>query len=82
MDYLDRMMHTIYDWMENMIASLNDGEYWHIPSDDILIKINKQDKELVLMMGDTSSETYKKLKSVVPKIGYKISLSGEEYFIP
>ena len=83
LNYLDRMMETIYDWLENMIASLNDGEYWHIPADDILIKIDKNKKELVMVMGDKKSDTYQRLDSVISRVGYKLTTSkSKQYFIP
>lgn len=77
------MMETIYDWLENMIASLNHGEYWHIPAENILIKIDKDKKELVMVMGSKESTTYRKLDSIVSRVGYKLTTSkSEQYFVP
>lgn len=77
------MMTTIYDWLENMIKSLNHGGYWHIPADDILIKIDKENKELVMVMGEESSNTYQRLDSVVSRVGYKLKTDkSKDYFIP
>ena len=74
LNYLDRMMETIYDWLENMIASLMMGNIG-ISTDDILIKIDKNKKELVMVMGDKESDTYQRLDSVISRVGYKLTTS-------
>lgn len=75
-------MITTENWLANMLDSLEDGEYWHIPADDTLLKINKNKRKLSLISGETNSALVERLSRTLPALGYTLTIEKSEYFIP
>lgn len=78
------MMGQFVSWLKDMFDSLSDGEYWHIPADDILFRIDKSQKELVLVMGNTDAFSYARIEEAIAGTGYKLRTSKEDmsWFVP
>ena len=78
-------MNAKEQWLVGMLDSLKDGEYWHIPSDNSLLKINKQKRQLSVIIGELNSPTIAAISGVLPKLGYSLSFGSEEgldYYCP
>ena len=71
-------------WLANMLDSLEDGEYWHVPADNILLKMDKQNRKLSVIIGDWGSTTVERLSANLPKLGYSLSTGVEktDYYCP
>jgi hypothetical protein len=75
-------MITTNDWLANMLDSLEDGEYWHIPADNTLLKINKNKRKLSLISGEVNSTIVERLSRHLPALGYTLAIEKSDYFIP
>lgn len=72
------------DWLANMLDSLEHGEYWHVPSDNTLLKMDKENRKLSVIIGEWGSTTVERLSATLPQLGYSLSLKNEktDYYCP
>jgi len=66
------------EWLANMLDSLEHGEYWHVPSDNTLLKMDKENRKLSVIIGEWGSTTVERLYATLPQLGYSLSLKNEK----
>lgn len=74
------MMSEASNWMNNHLSKLSDGQYWHVPSDDLVFRVDKSGRSLVLIDGDKDNATCKRIAQMLDSVGYSLAYSEENYF--
>lgn len=72
------------NWLANMLDSLEHGEYWHVPSDNTLLKMDKENRILSVIIGERNSTTVEQLFATLPLLGYSLILKSNksDYYCP
>ena len=74
------MMSESDIWMNKHLNTLSDGQYWHVPSDDLVFKVSKSSRRLTLIDGDKNSAMCKRIAQMLDSVGYSLAYSEENYF--
>jgi len=73
------MMSNQTIWLKNHLNNMEDGQYWHVPSDDLVYKVDKRNQKLSLINGDSGCYTAKTIEKLLMDIGYRLD-GAIDYF--
>jgi hypothetical protein len=76
------MMGKPQTWITNLLGNLEDGQYWHVPSDDLVMKVDKKSRTLKLLSGDSECRTAKYIANLLEDVGYSLLIGEAEYYCP
>ena len=61
-----------------MVGKLQHDMYWHIPSCNTVLRMDKKKRRLVIIKGDSKNSELKSLSVQLQSVGYGLITRGEE----
>ena len=65
-------------WINEMIGKLQHGMYWHIPSCNTVLRMDKEKRRLVIIKGDSKNSELISLSVQLQSVGYGLIKRDEE----
>lgn len=67
----------ILAWCRNLVRTMTDGGVWGIPRSGVVFKIDKPNKQLVLIVGTAENPDFIATKRVFKQIGWDVVTKKE-----
>ena len=65
------------NWTQNLIHSLKDGGVWGFQSSSVVLRIDKINKKLILIVGDKDNLAVQRLGIVLDKMGWTLETQDD-----
>ena len=65
-------------WINEMVGKLQHGMYWHIPSCNTVLRMDKEKRRLVIIKGNSKNAELKSLSAQLQSVGYGLITRDEE----
>lgn len=62
----------VLEWCRNLVRVLSDGGVWGIPRSQIVFRVDKQARKLILIVGDADDDDFIATKKVFKHIGWTV----------
>lgn len=62
----------VLNWCRNLVAMLADGGVWGVPRSQIVFRVNKPARKLVLIVGEANNPDFIATKRVFKHIGWAV----------
>lgn len=71
-DDLENPPQHVIDWCQNLVNMLADGAIWGIPRSQIVFRVDKSARKLILTIGETSDPDFIATQKVFKHIGWTV----------
>jgi hypothetical protein len=63
----------VLEWCRQLVRILKDGGVWGIPRSGITFRVDKQNKKLILVIGNETDDDFIATKRVFKQIGWEVT---------